>query len=367
MPGPTARRSAPAPAAPRPAPARDGDVGSGVALEPLGLERRDDEQQRDRDGHRLREEEPGLAHRRRRVRRRKVSPVHYRGAGRDPTMAHGFIARARAARADDGRRLRHRPGDHRRVVPRGRGGRRVRRRRRRRACGAPRRSPAACCRWRGSTRRPTRPALPPRCIPVLQAAGLPPICSTRRSAASTPAPARAAARCIEQRGRARRARGEVAGARHGADPQGGVRRRRHRLSRPHRDAAGARGAGGALPPVRMMLANDELRTVLVTIHSRCASAIDAITLRRRARDDPHRRRGRAPWGRPRRDRRRRAQSARRRGRPVRRRGAARHRSRRSQAARAEGIDASGPFAPDTVFMRARNAPGHPGEFDSSSR
>ena len=33
------------------------------------------------------------------------------------------------------------------------------------------------------------------------------------------------------------------------------------------------------------------------------------------------------------------------------------------AARAEGIAAQGPFAPDTVFMRARNAPGHPGEFD----
>ena len=34
------------------------------------------------------------------------------------------------------------------------------------------------------------------------------------------------------------------------------------------------------------------------------------------------------------------------------------------AARAEGIDAQGPFAPDTVFMRARHAPpGHPGEFD----
>ena len=33
------------------------------------------------------------------------------------------------------------------------------------------------------------------------------------------------------------------------------------------------------------------------------------------------------------------------------------------AARAEGIDASGPHAPDTVFMRARNAPDHPGEFD----
>jgi 4-hydroxythreonine-4-phosphate dehydrogenase len=33
------------------------------------------------------------------------------------------------------------------------------------------------------------------------------------------------------------------------------------------------------------------------------------------------------------------------------------------AARAEGIDAQGPFAPDTVFMRAREAPGHPGAFD----
>jgi 4-hydroxythreonine-4-phosphate dehydrogenase len=35
-----------------------------------------------------------------------------------------------------------------------------------------------------------------------------------------------------------------------------------------------------------------------------------------------------------------------------------------QAARAEGINASGPYAPDTVFMRARHAPpAHPGEFD----
>jgi len=32
------------------------------------------------------------------------------------------------------------------------------------------------------------------------------------------------------------------------------------------------------------------------------------------------------------------------------------------AARGEGIDASGPYAPDTVFMRARDAAGHPGEF-----
>jgi 4-hydroxythreonine-4-phosphate dehydrogenase len=34
-----------------------------------------------------------------------------------------------------------------------------------------------------------------------------------------------------------------------------------------------------------------------------------------------------------------------------------------RAAQADGIDAQGPFAPDTVFMRARHAPGHPGEFD----
>ena len=33
------------------------------------------------------------------------------------------------------------------------------------------------------------------------------------------------------------------------------------------------------------------------------------------------------------------------------------------AARAEGIDAQGPFAPDTVFMRARNTADPPGEFD----
>jgi 4-hydroxythreonine-4-phosphate dehydrogenase len=33
------------------------------------------------------------------------------------------------------------------------------------------------------------------------------------------------------------------------------------------------------------------------------------------------------------------------------------------AARAEGLDASGPFAPDTVFMRARAKGGRAGEFD----
>jgi len=34
-----------------------------------------------------------------------------------------------------------------------------------------------------------------------------------------------------------------------------------------------------------------------------------------------------------------------------------------EAACREGIDARGPFAPDTVFMRARHTVDHPGEFD----
>jgi 4-hydroxythreonine-4-phosphate dehydrogenase len=33
------------------------------------------------------------------------------------------------------------------------------------------------------------------------------------------------------------------------------------------------------------------------------------------------------------------------------------------AARAQGLDAHGPFAPDTVFMRARHTPARAGEFD----
>jgi 4-hydroxythreonine-4-phosphate dehydrogenase len=33
------------------------------------------------------------------------------------------------------------------------------------------------------------------------------------------------------------------------------------------------------------------------------------------------------------------------------------------AARQQGCDVSGPWAPDTIFMRARNQPNVPGEFD----
>ena len=121
--------------------------------------------------------------------------------------------------------------------------------------------------------------------------------------------------------------------------------------------------GGAMPPVRMMLANDELRTVLVTIHCSLREAIDAIscesvlqTLRIShqamqrfgitapriavAGLNPHAGEG-GLFGNE----------------------EILHIAPAIAAARAEGINASGPFAPDTVFMRARNSAGHPGEFD----
>ncbi|MFL6679788.1 MAG: 4-hydroxythreonine-4-phosphate dehydrogenase PdxA [Burkholderiaceae bacterium] len=125
----------------------------------------------------------------------------------------------------------------------------------------------------------------------------------------------------------------------------------------------AAAPGAAPPPVRMMLANDELRVVLVTIHLSLRRAIDALTeqgivdtlaithaagLRfglaapriAVAGLNPHAGEGGlfgdeeitliAPA---------------------------------IARARAQGIAASGPFAPDTVFMRARDAANHPGEFD----
>jgi 4-hydroxythreonine-4-phosphate dehydrogenase len=120
------------------------------------------------------------------------------------------------------------------------------------------------------------------------------------------------------------------------------------------------------PPVRMMLANDELAVVLVTIHMALRLAIDAIdfdgvlqTLR--IADAAARRwlpAGTAP----------RIAVA----------GLNPHAGEGGlfgdeelrliapavAAARAEGIDAHGPFAPDTVFMRARRRPGQDrGEFD----
>ncbi len=116
-------------------------------------------------------------------------------------------------------------------------------------------------------------------------------------------------------------------------------------------------------PVRMMLANDELRTVLVSIHVSLREAIEAVTL-----DNV-------------------LQTLRITHESV---GAALHRAPRIgvaglnphagegglfgreevdiiapaiAAARGAGMDVLGPFAPDTVFMRARTTPERAGEFD----
>jgi 4-hydroxythreonine-4-phosphate dehydrogenase len=122
-------------------------------------------------------------------------------------------------------------------------------------------------------------------------------------------------------------------------------------------------AGGPAPEVRMMLANDELRVVLVTIHMSLRQAIDALSVERIAGTIAlaHEAGRRAGLGRPR----------------VAVAGLNPHAGEGGlfgdeevrliapaiARARAAGIDASGPHAPDTVFMRARHAPGHPGEFD----
>jgi 4-hydroxythreonine-4-phosphate dehydrogenase len=122
-------------------------------------------------------------------------------------------------------------------------------------------------------------------------------------------------------------------------------------------------AGGVAAPVRMMLANNELRTVLVTIHCSLRKAIELVnfdsvleTLRIAHRAmlsfgiqapriavaglNPHAGEG-GLFGDE----------------------EVLHISPAIAQARVEGIAASGPFAPDTVFMRARNAAEHAGEFD----
>ncbi len=117
------------------------------------------------------------------------------------------------------------------------------------------------------------------------------------------------------------------------------------------------------PPVRMMLANDELKTVLVSIHLSLREAIAAVsfdsvlqTLRITHAAVP-------AWagGSPR----------------IAVAGLNPHAGEGGlfgdeeqrfiapaiAAARAEGIDAQGPFPPDTVFMRARRRSGHAEPFD----
>lgn len=122
-------------------------------------------------------------------------------------------------------------------------------------------------------------------------------------------------------------------------------------------------AVGALP-VRMMLANSELKTVLVSIHMSLRQAIEAVRYATvlETLEITH------------------AALARLLGRPPRL-GVAGLNPHAGEsglfgqeeieviapaiaAARAKGIDATGPFAPDTVFMRARQQGDRLGEFDA---
>ena len=214
--------------------------------------------------------------------------------------------------------------------------------------------------------RVERPAdvrgLAPQCVPVLQVSGLPsdlldaPWGRVDRRAGI------AAAACIE-RATLLALAGEVAGI----------------VTAPiHKEALAAAGVAypghtemlqalaspGLLPPpVRMMLANDELRTVLVTIHMSLRNAIDAVTFDAVLQTLRIAHVSAARWGQP--------------CPRIAVAGLNPHAGEGGlfgdeeiriiapaiKAACAEGIDARGPFAPDTVFMRARNAPGHAGEFD----
>jgi 4-hydroxythreonine-4-phosphate dehydrogenase len=210
------------------------------------------------------------------------------------------------------------------------------------------------------------PSVPPRCIPVLQKCELlVPVSFGRVSALA----GKAAADCIVWAARAVLASEAAA-----------------MVTAPiHKEALAAAGGFAAgfpghtellqaeaaaflgLPvsqvPVRMMLANDEIKTVLVSIHMSLRNAIEAVTFDNllQTLHITHRAVG-ANLGRPPR---------------IAVAGLNPHAGEGGlfgseeqaiiapaiAAAWAEGLDVHGPFAPDTVFMRARNALGKPGEFD----
>ncbi len=195
--------------------------------------------------------------------------------------------------------------------------------------------------------------VPPGCLPVIEPAGLPPELSTLPPGRVDARNGAAAARCIEAAVGFVRA-GDAAAV----------------VTAPiHKEALAAAGvpfpghtemlqalAGGV--PVRMMLANRELRVVLVTIHVSLRRAIEQVSFDAVLDTLRIAHRAAAAWGqvRPR----------------IAVAGLNPHAGEGGlfgeeeltiigpavQVARAEGVDASGPYAPDTVFMRARR-----GEFD----
>lgn len=206
-------------------------------------------------------------------------------------------------------------------------------------------------------------SVPPRCLPVWQLPGVPGPQPWGQISAEA---GRAAADCVVWAARSA-LRGDIAGlvtaplhkeALHAA----GVDYPGH-TELLQAEAAAHAGVALADMPVRMMLANDELRTVLVSIHVSLRQALDAVTFDnvlqtlRITHAALLRSLGRAPhiavaglnphagegglFGRE----------------------EIEYIAPAIAAARAQGLQVSGPLAPDTVFMRARHAPGHPGEFD----
>ena len=201
-------------------------------------------------------------------------------------------------------------------------------------------------------------AVPPGCLPVQVPAGLPAALATLPQGVIDGRNGAAAARCIEAAVRCVQA-GDA-----GAIVTAPI----------HKEALAAAGVaypghtemlqalaappGAAPPPVRMMLANEELRVVLVTIHLSLRRAIDAVTFDAVLQTLHIAHRAAAAWGqqRPR----------------IAVAGLNPHAGEGGLfgdeelqiigpavlAARAAGLDVHGPFAPDTVFMRARR-----GEFD----
>ncbi len=207
---------------------------------------------------------------------------------------------------------------------------------------------------------------PPRCIPVLQAtAEHGPVALGSIAAAA----GRMAAECVVWAADAA-LRGEVAalvtaplhkeslaaaGMPHSRFP-GHTEMLQYR-------AALATGVAVSDLPVRMMLANDELRTVLVSIHMALRDAIDAVTTAGvlQTLQITHRALGALLGRRPR----------------IAVAGLNPHAGEGGlfgmeeidaiipaiNAARILGLDVFGPFAPDTVFMRARARADEDGEFD----
>ena len=206
-------------------------------------------------------------------------------------------------------------------------------------------------------------AAPPRCVPVLQLPGIPGPQPWGQIGAEA---GRAAAHSVVWAARAALA-GEVAGLvtaplHKEALAAAGVHYPGH-TELLQAEAAAHAGVPLAQMPVRMMLANDELRTVLVSIHVslreaiervRAANVLETLRITHHAVGAAL---GRAP----------------RIGvaglNPHAGEGGLFGREEIEQIApavaqaQAEGIDARGPFAPDTVFMRARAAHGRSGEFD----